>query len=253
MIADMRLEQLPASSGVVARAFSVDGVPGVLWGPEVPLGPTPLVLMGHPGGLHKTSPGLVARAERFARVYGFHAAAIDAPGHGERERSAEDAGWVDRMMAARGSGEALGPIVADFNASIAERAVPEWRCVIDELCRLPGIDADRTIGYTGMTLATEIGLRLADADPRIGPLVVGGAFASPQLTAVARRLRHPVRVLLPWDDPELPREDGLALFDAIGSDEKTLHAFPGPHQRVPATESDDGAWFIARHLLAPRT
>jgi hypothetical protein len=246
----MHLEHVSTSRGVVERTFSVDGVPGVLWSPEVSPGPTALVLMGHPGGLHKSAPGLVARAERFVRTFGFHAAAIDAPGHGERECSAADTAWVDRMMAARAAGRPLGGIVADFNASLAERAVPEWQVVLDALQELPGIDAERPVGYTGMTLATEIGFRLAAADPRIGAAGLGAAFASPQLTAVAREVRIPVQFLLPWDDPEIDREAGLALFAAIGSTVKSLHAFPGPHQTVPASEADDAAWFIAKELLA---
>jgi hypothetical protein len=236
------------SNGVIERSFAVDGVPGVLWSPDAVADPAPLVLMGHPGGLHKKSPGLVARAAHFVRTFGFTAAAIDAPGHGERERSASDAAWVDRMQRARGAGEPLGAIVSEFNESIAERAVPEWRAALDALHELPEIDADRPVGYSGMTLATEIGFRLAAVEPRIGAAGLGAAFASEALMDVARGVTAPVQFLLPWDDPEIDRESGLALFDAIGSAEKSLHAFPGPHQSVPSFEAEDAARFLARHL-----
>jgi len=237
------------SNGVIESSFTVDGVPGVLWSPAAGADPAPLVLMGHPGGLHKKAPGLVARAAYFVTAFGFHAAAIDAPGHGERERSASDAMWVDEMQNARRAGEPLGPIVSAFNSSIAERAVREWRATLDALRTLPQIDADRPVGYSGMTLATEIGFRLAAADPRIGAAGLGAAYASEALLEVARTVTTPVQFLLPWDDPEIDRESGLELFDAIGSAEKSLHAFPGPHQSVPSYEAEDSARFLARHLL----
>ena len=238
------------SDDIVESSFTVDGVPGVLWSPHPGGDPAPLVLMGHPGGMHKRAQGLVARAAHFVTTFGFHAAAIDAPGHGERERSASDAAWVAEMLHARESGRPLGAIVAEFNASLAERAVPEWRATLDALQALPDINADSPVGYTGMTLATEIGLRLAEAEPRIGAAGLGAAFASAALLQVARGVTTPVQFLLPWDDPEIDRESGLALFDALGSAEKSLHAFPGPHQRVPWFEAEDSARFIARHLLS---
>ena len=52
--------------------------------------------------------------------------------------------------------------------------------------------------------------------------------------------------MLPWDDDEIDREAGLALFDAFASEEKTLHAFPGSHFRVPAERIDTR--FFARQL-----
>lgn len=246
----MQFNSQTTSDGVVERSFIVGDVPGVLWSPDVDGHPAPLVLMGHPGGLNKKSPGLVARAAYFVSAFGFHAAAIDAPGHGDRERSASDAAWVDEMQRARRAGEPLGAIVSAFNASIAERAVPEWQAALDSLQTLPEIDVDRPVGYSGMTLATEVGFRLAAAEPRIGAAGLGAAFASEALLEVARGVTVPVQFLLPWDDPEIDRESGLALFDAIGSGEKSLHVFPGPHQRVPWSEVEDAARFLARHLVS---
>jgi len=39
-----------------------------------------------------------------------------------------------------------------------------------------------------------------------------------------------------WDDASVPRTASLALFDAFGSAEKTLHANPGNHGEIPAFE-----------------
>ena len=40
----------------------------------------------------------------------------------------------------------------------------------------------------------------------------------------------------------------LELFDAFGSQEKTLHANMGGHTGVPQFEGADGTRFFARHL-----
>src|SRR3954454_2202385 len=74
--------------GVLERDFILGEVPGVLWTP--PSAPAPLILIGHNGGLHKRLPRLVARARHYAAEYGFAAAAVDAPGHGDRPRSPAD-------------------------------------------------------------------------------------------------------------------------------------------------------------------
>jgi hypothetical protein len=202
--------------------------------------------MGHGGGLHKRAPGLQARARQAVIRDGFHVAAIDAPGHGERARSPQDQQWVDALLRAREDGAPLAPIIAPFNGSLAERAVPEWRTTIDGLQSLPDISAAAPIGYSGMTLASAIGIPLAVADPRIRAAIFGGVFVYDALLDAARTVTIPIEFLLPWDDDEIDRDSGLALFDAFASQEKTLHAFPGSHFRVPAERIDTR--FFARQL-----
>ena len=74
--------------GVLERDFTLGEIPGVLW--TLGSAPAPLILSGHNGGLHKRLPRLVARARHYAAEYGFAVAAIDAPGCGDRPRSAAD-------------------------------------------------------------------------------------------------------------------------------------------------------------------
>jgi hypothetical protein len=45
-----------------------------------------------------------------------------------------------------------------------------------------------------------------------------------------------------------PRNDGLALFDLLGSPDKTLHANPGGHLGIPRAEFGDAVRFLARCL-----
>jgi hypothetical protein len=45
----------------------------------------------------------------------------------------------------------------------------------------------------------------------------------------------------------VPRDPSLALFDALGSDAKTLHADPGNHAVVPEFEADGSLHVVERH------
>ncbi|HET6909739.1 MAG TPA: alpha/beta hydrolase [Mycobacteriales bacterium] len=235
-----------SSDGVVERSFTIGDIPGILWSPARAAADAPLLLMGHPGGLHKRAAGLVARARQAVVRDGFHVASIDSPGHGERPRSPQDQQWVDALFRAREQGESLAPIIAPFNGSLAERAVPEWQATIDALQSFPEIGPAAPIGYAGMTLASAIGIPLVVAEPRIRAAIFGGVFVYDALMEAARQVTIPVEFLLPWDDTEIERESGLALFDALASQEKTLLAFPGSHFRVPAERIDTR--FFARQF-----
>lgn len=234
------------SGGVLERDFLIGDVPGVLWSPPSASPGTPLVLMGHGGGLHKRSAGLVSRARDSVLRDGFAVAAIDAPGHGDRPRSAEDQRWVDSMLAERAAGRSMAATIAAYNGSLADRAVPEWQATIDTLQALPEIGPDAPIGFSGMTLASAIGIPLVAADSRITAAIFGGVFVYDAITRAAEQVTIPIEFLLPWDDTEISRESGLALFDVFGSQDKILHAFPGGHFTVPVERIDTR--FFARHL-----
>jgi plasmid stabilization system protein ParE len=237
-----------STNGVVERGFTIGEVPGLLWSPASGSAGAPLILMGHTGGIHKKAPGLVARAAHYVTTYGFTVAAIDAPGHGDRPRNAQDQQWVAAMLQARAAGESIDAIVADYNTSLAERAVPEWRATIDALQALPEIGTDAPIGYGGMTLGTAIGLMLTAVEPRITAATFGGVLVYEALTEAARRITIPVEFLLPWDDEEIDRKSGLALFDACASKDKALHAYPGRHNQMPRFDIDNSARFFLRTL-----
>ena len=76
-------------------------------------------------------------------------------------------------------------------------------------------------------------------------LGLGGALAS---AGAAARITVPVEFLVQWDDERVPRAQSLALFDALASAEKTLHANPGKHGEIPAFELDSTLRFFVRHL-----
>ncbi|HEY7486156.1 MAG TPA: alpha/beta hydrolase [Streptosporangiaceae bacterium] len=239
-----------SSNGVVERDFSVGEVPGVLWSPASGPDHAPLVLMGHGGGLHKKTPALMARAHDIVTTWGFTVVAIDAPGHGDRPRTAEDEQARAELRQAMAAGDTgrFESISIRYSTSLAERAAPEWQATLDALQKLPEIGTEAPIGYGGgITLGTAIGIPLTAIEPRITAAIFGGGFfAHEALIEAARRITVPIQFLLPWDDEHVDRQSALALFDAFASKEKTLHANPGDHRTIRWIGVDTE--FLARHL-----
>lgn len=236
------------SNGVIERTFTLDSVTGVLWSPTSGSDGAPLILAGHPGGLDKKAPGHVSRAHSAVTRNGFHVVSIDAPGHGDRPRNAQDRSQVAEFQKAREERRpAFGRLLADYCQSVAERAVPEWQATIDALQALPEIGPHAPIGYSGASMASTIGITLAAVEPRITAAVFGWASAHEDLLDAATRVSIPIEYLLPLDDVEIPRDFGFELFDAFASEDKVLHAFPGGHRQVPNDGRIDTRFF-PRHL-----
>ncbi len=123
--------------------------------------------------------------------------------------------------------------------------MPEWQATLDALLPLPEIGGP--VGYSGGLIA--VGIRLAVVEPRIAAATLfAGSFVPRALFEEARQVTIPLQVLLQWDDEGNDRQSALDLFDAFGSNEKTLHANLGGHTGVPQFEVDDGARFFSRHL-----
>ncbi|MFJ2399545.1 dienelactone hydrolase family protein [Streptomyces sp. NPDC087843] len=242
----MRFTSRTSLDGVLEQLFTLDGVPGALWTPEGATGPRPLVLMGHGGGQHKKAPDILALARRIVAECGFAAVAVDVPGHGDRPVDEEFDRIATENQARVAAGEELAPLIAGFQALVARRTVPEWRAVLDAVQRLEHVGAG-PVGYWGVSLGCGLGVPFVAAEPRVRAAVLGlgGASAS---AADAARITVPVEFLLQWDDERVPRAQGLALFDALASAEKTLHANAGRHGEIPAFEPDSALRFFTRHL-----
>jgi alpha-beta hydrolase superfamily lysophospholipase len=239
-----------SSNGVVERDFTVGEVPGVIWSPVSGSDHAPVVLMGHGGGLHKKTPALKARARDAVTTSGFTVVAIDAPGHGDRPRTAEDELARDEFRQAHATGDAerFESVSVSYAISLTERAVPEWQATLDALQKLPEIGTEAPIGYGGgISLGTAIGVPLTAVEPRITAAIFGGGFfVYEALIEAARRITVPIQFLLPWDDEYVDRQSTLGLFDAFASKEKTLHANPGDHRTIRWVGVDNE--FLARHL-----
>ncbi len=239
---------------VVERAFSLkvgnEEVPGLAWSPEGK-DRWPTILLGHGGTQHKRTPGVLSLARRLARHLGYGSVAIDAPGHGDRRTEPPERYDPARVR------ERVTAMTGEQRAAMSasnQQAVAEWHAVLDALQATRGF-AEGPFGYWGVSMGTAIGLPFVATDPRISAAVfglagLGSGWDGEGLGDRARALRIPVLFLFQWDDELMDREHGLALFDAIGSAEKTMHVNPGGHLETPAHERDAVEAFFRRHIPA---
>jgi dienelactone hydrolase len=232
--------------GVLEREFTLGEIPGLLWTPGSASAPVPLILLGHPPlGLRKMYPRLVARARR-AAAEGFAAATIELPGSGDRPRlPAADHARADLRRALEAGQPVSDEIIDALILPLVDNAVPEWQATLDELLSLPEIGGP--VGYSGGVIS--IGVRLAVVEQRIVAAgLFAGSFVPRTMFEEARQVIIPLHVLLQWDDEGNDRQAALNLFDAFGSQEKTLLANMGGHTGVPQFAGEEATGFFARHL-----
>ncbi len=242
----MRFISQTSSDGVTEQLFTLGEVPGVLWTPEDAVGARPLILMGHGGGQHKKAPDVVARARRFVTEGGYAVVAVDAPNHGDRPKTEEFGRVLAGLRAGMAAGGDIAPHLATMHTFLADHAVPEWQAVLTAVRELDVVGAG-PVGYCGMSMGCGLGVPFVAAEPRVRAAVLG-LLGADGLAETAARVTVPVRFLLQWDDDKVPRAQGLALFDALGSADKTLHANPGNHGEIPEFEIDSSLRFFTRHL-----
>lgn len=238
-----------AAAKRVPLSVSQEGedVPAVVWLPASSQPPTAVVLIGHGGGDHKDAPYVTRIAGHLAGKLGYAAVAIDAPHHGERTPAEEEG------MSAVERRQRMGLAAwRQRNTEATAQAVADWRAAIDAAQRLDAVP-DVPVGYLGLSMGTRHGIPLAAAEPRITAAVFGlfghpASASEAPFARAARQVTIPVLFLLQWDDELFPREDGLALFDLLGSRRKTLHANPGGHLQIPPAEISQAAQFLRQHL-----
>ncbi|MFJ2090226.1 alpha/beta hydrolase [Streptomyces sp. NPDC087901] len=234
--------------GVLEREFTLGEIPGLLWTPASASAsaPAPLILLGHPPlGLRRMYPRLVDRA-RNAAADGFASATIELPGSGDRPRwPAVEQARAD-MRRAMEAGEPVGDEIVDaLVLPLVDKVVPEWQAALDVLLAMPEIGGP--VGYSGGVMS--IGVRLAVVEPRISAAVLfAGSLVPRVMFEEARRVTIPLHVLLQWDDEGNDRQTALDLFDAFGSEEKSLNANMGGHTGVPQFAGDAAGQFFTRHL-----
>ena len=230
------------SKGVTERGFTLEhsgrSVPGIAWTPENAEAPTPVVLIGHGGNGHKREPHILSLARRLVRHHGIAAAAIDGPLHGDRTPAGGQL-TLDERRAAFRDGKLVDGMIAD------------WKATLDALQKLPELGVGK-VGYWGLSMGTMFGLPFVAAEPRIAVATLGlmgtGVFGDGRLERDAQGVACPVLFLQQWDDELIPRENVAALFGAIASTDKRLHAHPGAHAAVPREEFGFTEAFLAERL-----
>ena len=242
-------EDATSVGGVRARGFAVERhgqvIPGALWSPVGTSGPRPLVLMGHGGSGHKRNDRMEMLGRLFAADYGWCAAAIDGPAHGERGPVTDASDPAYRAMWQR--------------PEVVQDMIDDWRATLDALSVLEDVDQAH-IGYWGVSMGTMFGLPYVASDDRVRAAVLGKAGMSGSsvrrsgidmyFKTFAPRVTIPVLFVMQWDDERFERQGQLELFDQLGARDKRLHAYPGQHADNGPEAFEVQAAFLKRYLAA---
>jgi dienelactone hydrolase len=145
------------------------------------------------------------------------------------------------LLAPGGGQDHLSPGVVARAARLTERGyvVP----VVRSIDAVPAVLAGHPgpVGFWGLSHGTRVGLPLLAAEPRIGAAVLGladGPMASAPLVTA------PVLFYVQSDD-EMVRPDACrALFDALGSTDRTLVENPGGHLDLPPTTVEESVTWL---------
>ena len=226
-----------STDGVRCREFDVHAngrtVPGAWWQGERG---RPVVCFGHGASGDRHQSPIPGMARHMVRDHGFHGLSIDGPVHGRRQRGPGGREAFAEEWRREGS-------EADMTA--------DWRAAIDAILPEAG---NGPLGYWGLSMGTIYGAPLVAAEPRIAVAVLGlmGIMGPTRFRSVvtdaATRITCPVLFIQQLEDEIVPRDTALALFDALASRDKRLHANPGLHPQVPVEEIDAGLAFLARYL-----
>ena len=232
----------PVREGINIREFTLmrgdRPVTGVLWQGSSAKAGAPLIMFGHGASGSRHQRPIPYLAETLVRDRGVFALAIDGPVHGRRQ-------------AGEGGRAAFWPEWQ--RPGSAEDMVADWRTTLDAIQALPEV-GEGPVGYWGLSMGTIYGAPTVAAEPRIKAAVLGLMGISgpsnyrPLLTAAAQAIQCPVLFLMQMEDELFTREEQIALFDALGTSNKRIHANPGLHPDVPVEELRHSREFLMTHL-----
>jgi len=229
--------------------LEVDGrvVPGIIWHPRDAVTPAPLVLAGHGGGFgtegHKRVEAIVELAATLA-LHGIATMAIDQPGCGDRPGARQE-------QARRRELSVEQAIAQLWTRELVEGMARDWQACLDHARMTWGLGLGG-VGYWGLSGGTTFGLPLVALERRIRAAVLGLNSAVPLMLAYAPRVTCPVLYTMNLDDHFMSRSEGLALFDALATDDKVVLGYPGDHGENLDGARDPWARFFASRLGASR-
>jgi dienelactone hydrolase len=213
-------------------------VSGVLWSPPQPDAGRPLVCLGHGASGDRHQQPLPWLAAKLVADHGWFALSIDGPVHGRR-------------MVPPGVREAFWPEWK--RQGTVEDMTADWRAALDFTQSQADIGAG-PVGYWGLSMGTIYGAPLVGSEPRIEAAVLGlmgmtgPDHYQPTLQVAASAITCPVLFVIQLEDELFTRDQCLALFDALASTDKRLHANPGLHPEVPIEELRHSVAFLVERL-----
>lgn len=227
---------------LLAREFTIEGgdrpVTGVLWqAPDASPG-APLVCCGHgaSGDRHQAPIPWLARS--LVGTYRFNLLSIDGPVHGRRQQGdgGRDAFWPEWKR-----------------EGTATEMTADWKAALDFAQAQPEVGSG-PVGYWGLSMGTIYGAPFVASDDRVVVAVLGLMGITgpdnyrPVIQAAAEAITIPVSFIVQLEDELFNREECLALFDALASTDKRLHANPGLHPAVPIEELVHSVDFLVAGL-----
>jgi dienelactone hydrolase len=154
-------------------------------------------------------------------------------------------------------------VLADIGVDTAlDGMVEDWCATLDHVTECDFINPDQ-VAYVGFSMGTRFGLPfVAAAGGRLRCAVLGKNALEPsdksrmanspghRFKMDAPKITIPVLFHMQWDDELFSRESQCGLFDLIGSEDKRLIAYPGPHGRSTPEAVDSWCRFLEGHLIA---
>jgi cephalosporin-C deacetylase-like acetyl esterase len=152
------------------------------------------------------------------------------------------------LLAPGGGQDHTSPGVVARATSMTDRGYAV--AVVRSLDQVPAVLGEHRgpVGFWGISQGTRVGLPLLAAEPRVAAAVLGladGPIASAPLVTA------PVLFYVQSDDDLLAPDACRALFDALGSADKTLVENPGGHLDLPRTTVEESAAWLDRRLAEP--
>ena len=222
----------------VTLRHSDRSIPTCLWLPNGQ--PKALVLACHGGSGHKESAAILSIVAQL-RPQGVAVLAIDGPVHGDRvtDQGQDPAKNRVRFREAWKTGVGHTSMAADFSIAL------DWALLHPALQSLP-------VGYIGVSMGTAYGIPLLALEKRIRAAVIGlwstNYVNSEHLKEFATQINCPVWFTQQWDDEFFDREGTAALFNLIGSADKRLVAYPGPHLELQGERLSNAIDFLKNRL-----
>lgn len=232
--------------GLRVRELTIDrgerSVTGVIWHQPDAAPDAPLVCFGHGASGDRYQLPIPWLVERLVGRHGFVGLSIDGPVHGRRRvgDGGRDAFWPEWRR-----------------PGTADDMTADWKAAIDFAQAQPEIGSG-PVGYWGLSMGTIYGGPLVAAEPRITAAVLGlmgltGPDAyRPVIEAAATSIDVPVLFLMQLEDELFDRPSCLALFDALATADKRLHANAGLHPEVPVEELHHSVSFLVERLTGER-
>ena len=217
-------------------------VTGSLWIPIDSIRSDTLMAFGHGASGTRYQLPIPFLARKLAKE-GIVSLSMDGPVHGLRQKG--DGGRPALSQEMR-------------RPNMIEDMITDWRTAVEVSESRMGFNADK-FGYFGLSMGSIFGIpylaqRKKDNKPvtvaTLGLLGTTGAAAglSDRLKRDATAINAPTLFFMQLEDELFPRDGYLELFDALGSDNKRLHANPGLHPEVPAEEINFCLSFVLNHL-----